>query len=404
MSIKISECSQWVIDKTLASCAGNYRPTEVVFTNASGVWMYDVEGRRYLDFLSAYSALNFGHCNPRFEKAAIEQLKRLTLTSRAFYNNQLGPFCEELAALCGFDRVVPMNSGAEAVETSIKIARKWGYEKKGIADNQAEIICLGGNFHGRTTTIVSFSDGPSSYTNFGPLTPGFKLVPFGDIDSLRQAITPHTAAILVEPIQGEGGVIIPPDGYLLDVRNLCDQENVLFIADEIQTGLGRTGMLLACDHEQVKADLVILGKSLGGGITPLSAVVGKGALIDLLVPGTHGSTFGGNPFACAIGREVIRYIREEKPHEKSQQMGIYFAEKLRQLPQAKIAAVRSRGLMGAIDFRPEAGKAKDICKKLLEEGVVTYHTREQTMRIAPPLIVSEFELDYGFERIARVLA
>jgi ornithine--oxo-acid transaminase len=403
MSIKISECSEWVINKTRTSCATNYRPTEVVFTHADGVWMYDVEGRRYLDFLSAYSAMNFGHRNRRFEKAAIEQLSRITLTSRAFYNDQLGPFCDELARLCGFERVIPMNSGAEAVETAIKIGRKWGYEVKGIPDNAAKIICLGGNFHGRTTTIISFSESPSSYTHFGPLTPGFLLVPFGDLAALEQALTPEVAAILIEPIQGEGGVIIPPDGYLKSVRELCDKHRVLFISDEIQTGLGRTGRLMACDHEDVKPDMIILGKSLGGGITPISAVVGRGELIDLLVPGTHGSTFGGNPFACAIGREVIRYIHEEKPHERAAHMGVYFAKRLQALPTEKIKAVRSRGLMGAIDFKPEGGVAKDYCKKLLEIGLVTYHTREQTMRLAPPLIITEYELDQGFEMIERVL-
>jgi ornithine--oxo-acid transaminase len=403
VTIEISDCSRFVIDQTLKSCAGNYKPSEVVFSSAKGVWIYDVEGRRYLDFLSAYSAINFGHCNPRFEKVAIDQLQKLTLTSRAFYNDQLGPFCDELAALSGMERVIPMNSGAEAVETAIKCARKWGYEQKGIADNCAEIICFGGNFHGRTTTIISFSDAPASYTHFGPLTKGFRLVPYGDIAALKQAVSVNTAAILVEPIQGEGGVIIPPEGYLRQIRELCDQEKILFIADEIQTGLGRTGALFACDHEQVKADLYILGKSLGAGITPISAVIGKNSVIDLLVPGTHGSTFGGNPFACAIAREVIRYIKEEKPHEKAKEMGVYFAKKLSQLPQKNISAIRSRGLMAGVDIRPEFGKAKDISKKLLEAGVVTYHTREQTIRIAPPLIISKEEIDFGFERLASVL-
>lgn len=403
MSIKISDCSQTIVNSTVQSCAGNYRPSDLVFARGEGVWMYDVEGRRYLDFLSAYSAMNFGHCNPRFERAAIEQLRRLTLTSRAFYNDQLGPFCEELADLCGMDRVVPMNSGAEAVETAVKCARKWGYENKSIPANSAEIICFNGNFHGRTTTIISFSDAPSSYTNFGPLTPGFRLVPFGDIAAVRAAVNEHTVGILIEPIQGEGGVIIPPEGFLKQVREVCDQHRLVMIADEIQTGLGRTGKLFACDHEQVTPDLYILGKSLGGGITPLSAVIGKGPFIDVLVPGTHGSTFGGNPFACAIGREVIRYIREEQPQQRASEMGAYFARQLAGLPHDHIAAIRCRGMMCGIDLRPAFGKAKDLCKKLLEHGVVTYHTREQTIRIAPPLIISEYELDYGIERLALLL-
>ncbi len=404
MTITISTASQEIIDTTLQYCAGNYRPTDVVFTRGSGVWMYDAEGRKYLDFLSAYSALNFGHANPRFEKAAIDQLKTLTLTSRAFFNDQLGPFCKELAELCHLDCVVPMNSGAEAVETAVKCARKWGYENKSIAENCAEIICFKGNFHGRTTTIVSFSDAVSSYTKFGPLTPGFKLVTYGDIEAVRQAVTPNTVAILVEPIQGEGGVIIPPDGFLSGLRALCDEHKMLLIADEIQTGLCRTGRIFACEHEQVKPDLMILGKSLGGGITPLSAIVGTRTAIDVFVPGTHGSTFGGNPFACAIGREVIRYIREERPHEKAQRIGKYFGEKLDALPQDNISAIRQRGLMCGIDIRPEFGKAKDVCKKLLEKGIVTYHTREQTIRVAPPLIISEAELDFGMDCLAAVLS
>lgn len=403
MTISISSASQEIIDTTLQYCANNYRPTDVVFSKGSGVWIYDVEGRKYLDFLSAYSALNFGHANPRFEKAAIDQLKKLTLTSRAFFNDQLGPFCKELAALCHLDCVVPMNSGAEAVETAIKCARKWGYENKSIPENGAEIICFKGNFHGRTTTIISFSESPASFTNFGPLTPGFKLLPYGDLEAVRQAVTANTVAVLVEPIQGEGGVIIPPDGFLSGLRALCDEHKMLFIADEIQTGLCRTGKIFACEHEQVKPDLYILGKSLGGGITPLSAIVGTRSAIGVFGLGTHGSTFGGNPFACAIGSEVIRYIREERPHDKAQRIGKYFAEKLAALPHENITAIRQRGLMCGIDIRPEFAKAKEVCKKLLEAGVVTYHTREQTIRIAPPLIISESELDFGMEQLARVL-
>lgn len=392
-----------IIETTLGFCARNYIPAEVVFSHGSGVWLTDVDGNRYLDMLAAYSAINFGHCNPRIETAAIAQLRRLTLTSRAFHNDQLGPFARELAELCGMECILPMNSGAEAVESAIKLARKWGYEKKGIPDGQAEIIVFGGNFHGRTTTIVSFSDSPASYTHFGPLTPGFVQVPYGDIAALEQAITSRTAAVLIEPIQGEGGVIIPPDGYLSQVRTLCDQQNVLFLADEIQTGLCRTGKVFACEHEGVKPDLYILGKSLGGGIVPLSAIVGSQELIATLSAGTHGSTFGGNPFACGIAREVLALIREEKPHDMAHSTGAYMAGQFSAMKLKKVKSFRIRGLMCGVDIYPEFGKAKDLCKQLLKEGVVTYHTREQTVRIAPPLMISQADLDWGLERVARVL-
>lgn len=382
--------------------AHNYSPLDVVLSRGEGVWVWDVDGTKYLDMLAAYSALNFGHRNPRIHQAALRQLDRITLTSRAFYNDQLGPLCKELAELCKLDVVLPMNSGAEAVETAIKASRRWGYEIKGVPANHAEIICIEGNFAGRTTTIVSFSSDPETKKGFGPFTPGFTTARFGDASDIESLITKNTVAVLLEPIQGEAGILIPPDGYLKAVRQICDRHNVLLMADEIQTGLCRTGELFACDHEQVLPDLLIIGKSLGGGVTPISAVVGKREVMNVFVPGSHGSTFGGNPFACAIAREVLSLIREEHPEKNSKALGAFFVESLRSIRSSIIRGIRGRGLFVGVDIDPAFGPAKKVCQLLKAEGLLCKDTRKQTIRFAPPLIISKAELEHALERIERV--
>jgi ornithine--oxo-acid transaminase len=388
---------------TEAYSTHNYSPLEVVISRGEGVWVWDVDGKRYLDMLSAYSALNFGHANPRILQAAHAQLDRLTLTSRAFYNDKLGPLCERLAKLCKLDTVLLMNSGAEAVESSIKIARKWGYEVKGVPDNHAEIICLGQNFAGRTTTIISFSSSPSAKEHFGPFTPGFTIVPFGDAAAMRAAITPHTVAVLVEPIQGEAGIIMPPDGYLSEIAAICRENNVLLIADEIQTGMCRTGKIFACDHEGVIPDIYTIAKSLGGGIVPISAVIGRKEVMDVLTPGTHGSTFGGNPFACAVALEVLNIIEEERPHERAAELGPYLLNALKEIASPIVSGVRGKGLFIGVDIKPEYGPAKKVCHDLMDEGLLCKDTRVQTLRLAPPLVIEKRELDWAIERIAKVL-
>ncbi|HMO01829.1 MAG TPA: ornithine--oxo-acid transaminase [Oligoflexia bacterium] len=380
----------------------NYAPLEVVLSKAEGCFVWDLEGNKYIDFLSCYSALSFGHRHPDLIKAAKEQLDRLTLTGRAFITDQLALFSQELAAFCQKERVLLMNSGAEAVETAIKIARRWGYEQKRVASEMANIICFAGNFHGRTTTIISFSDSRKTKDNFGPYTPGFKLVPFGLAEEVKRAIDQNTVAVLCEPIQGEGGIITPPAGFLTELRKICTQHNILFIADEIQTGLCRTGRRFACDHEEVIPDLYILGKALGGGIVPVSAVVGNRKFLDVLKPGSHGSTFGGNPFAAAIGRTVIKLIKETKPEKNAENLGSYLFEQLKGLKSPIIADIRGKGLLIGVDIDEKFGVAKDVCKKLLKNGVLSYDTREKTIRLAPPLTITRSELDYGLERIALV--
>ena len=384
--------------------ARNYHPLPVVVARGKGAWVYDEQGRAYLDALSAYSALNFGHLHPRLVGAATAQLERLTLTSRAFYNDQLGSFCHELSELCGKELVLPMNTGAEAVETAIKAARKWGYERKGVADGKARIIVCQGNFHGRTTTIVSFSDDPLARTGFGPFAPGFEAIPYGDAAALEAAIDEDTVAFLVEPIQGEAGVIIPPDGYLTRVREICTGAGVLMIADEIQSGLGRTGRTFGCDHEEVTPDVVLLGKALGGGILPLSAVVADDEVLGVFRPGEHGSTFGGNPLACAVGREALRVLADEELAERSKSLGRQFLEELRALRHPAVAAVRGRGLWVAFDMAPGAPAAREICERLLAAGVLCKDAHETTVRLAPPLIVSRADLDWCLERLDGVLA
>jgi ornithine--oxo-acid transaminase len=382
--------------------AHNYHPLPVVLAHGEGVWVHDVEGRRYFDALSAYSALNFGHRHPRLVRAATEQLERLTLTSRAFHNDQLGAFCTELAAFTGTDRVLPMNTGAEAVETGIKLARKWGYERKGVVPDGAEIVVCSGNFHGRTTTIVGFSDDPLARTGFGPFAPGFVQVPYGDADALRAAVGANTVAFLVEPVQGEAGVVIPPDGYLAAVRSICDETGILLVADEIQSGLGRTGKRFACDHEHVEADLFLLGKALGGGILPVSAVVGRDEVVGVLRPGEHGSTFGGNPLACAVGREVIRLLEDGSLAERSGALGDAAAARLRAAGFPAVREVRQRGLWLGIELTEPV--ARTASERLMEHGVLAKDTHDTTLRLAPPLTVTAEELDWALERIDDVLA
>ena len=385
--------------------AHNYHPLPVVVATAEGAWVTDVEGRRYLDFLSAYSALNFGHRHPRLVAAAREQLDRVTLTSRAFHHDQLGPFCRDLADLAGLDRVLPMNSGAEAVETAIKTARAWGYRVKGVAPEQARIVVCGGNFHGRTTTIVSFSDDPVAHDDFGPFTPGFDHVPYGDVAALREALArPDVVAFLVEPVQGEAGVIVPPAGYLREARALCDRHGVLLVADEIQSGLGRTGRTFACEHEGVVPDVYLLGKALGGGIVALSAVVSRDEVLGVLRPGEHGSTFGGNPLAVAIGREVLAMLATGELQQRSAELGAAMLARLRDEAPATVREVRGIGLWAGIELHPDAGPARRRCETLLDDGVLVKDTHVSTLRLAPPLTIETADLDRGVDAVVRALA
>ncbi len=383
--------------------ADNYKPMDVVLTRGEGVWVWDVDGKRYLDCLSAYSAVNQGHCHPRILAAMVEQASRLTLTSRAFHNDQLGPFYEEICALTRTSAVLPMNSGAEAVESALKVARKWGYQVKGVAEDAAEIIVCGDNFHGRTLAIVGFSTDPVSRRDFGPFTPGFVVVPYGDAAALEAAITPDTVAVLVEPIQGEAGVIIPPDGYLRAVRRICTQHRVVMVLDEIQTGLGRTGRLLAEEHEGVEADLTLVGKALSGGFYPVSAVLSTAEVMGVLKPGEHGSTFGGNPLACAVARMALRVLTEEGMIENAATMGTRMLDGLRAIASPIVREVRGRGLMLAVELHADAGGAGRVCKALQKLGVLCKETHEHTIRIAPPLVITGAQVDWALERFAGVL-
>jgi ornithine--oxo-acid transaminase len=377
--------------------AHNYAPLPVVLSHGEGSWVTDTEGQRLLDLLAGYGALSFGHRHPRLLAVAEDQLARLTLTSRAFHSDKLETFAAELAALCGMDMVLPMNTGAEAVETAIKMARKWGYEVKGVAPDLARIVVMDGNFHGRTTTIVGFSSDANARTGFGPFTPGFVSVPFGDAEALARAIDANTVAVLLEPIQGEGGVIIPPDGYLAAVRELCTANGVLMLADEIQSGLARTGETFACDHEGVVPDAYILGKALGGGILPVSAVVARAELMDVFRPGQHGSTFGGNPFGAAIGTEVVRMLATGTFQSRARELGAQLAGFLSDLPSDRVAAVRSRGLWAGIDVIGRTGR--DVCEGLLRRGVLAKDTHGSTIRLAPPLVIERDELAWGLEQL-----
>ncbi len=383
--------------------APNYAPLAVTLVSGDGAWVVDEDGRRYLDCLSAYSALNFGHRHPRLVAAAHAQLERLTLTSRAFGNDQLDPFCAELAELCGKEMVLPMNTGAEGVETAIKAARRWGALVKGVPRDHAEIVVCDGNFHGRTTTIVGFSSDPDARDGFGPFAPGFVRVPFGDAAALRAAINEHTVAFLFEPVQGEAGVIVPQAGYLSDVRRACNDAGILMIADEIQSGLARTGRTFACDHESVTPDMYILGKALGGGIVPLSAVVADGDVLGLLTAGTHGSTFGGNPFACAVGREVIAMLRTGEYQERAARLGGDLAGSLGALVGRGARATRVHGLWAGIDVADPAVPARRICEMLLDRGVLARDAHEHTVRLAPPIVIAERDLAFAVEQLGDVL-
>lgn len=380
--------------------ARNYRPLDVVIERGDGVWLFDVNGKRYLDCLAAYSAVNQGHCHPAIVGALIAQAQRVTLTSRAFRNDQLPLLLQELCQMSGMESALLMSSGAEAVETAIKAARKWGHRVKGIAEDRAEIIVCRNNFHGRTISIVSFSTEPQYRDGFGPFTPGFRTVPFGDADALAEAITPNTCAFLVEPIQGEAGVIVPPDGYLRRVAAICARANVLFIADEIQSGLGRTGQLFAYQHEGVTPDGLILGKALSGGCYPVSAFLSRRAVMDVFRPGDHGSTYGGNPLACAVARAALRVLRDEKLVERAAELGAYFLARLHTLRHPAIKEVRGRGLWLAIECH---GPARPYCEALMEQGVLCKDTHDTVLRLAPPLVITRHEIDWAFERIARVL-
>jgi ornithine--oxo-acid transaminase len=383
--------------------AKNYKPLDVVLTRGEGVYVWDVDGNRYMDGLSAYSAVNQGHCHPKILEAMVQQASRLTLTSRAFRNDQLAPFYEELCALTGSHKALPMNSGAEAVESAVKVARKWGYEVKGVADGQAEIIVAADNFHGRTVAIVGFSTDPQSRGGFGPFAPGFKVVPYGDAKALEAAITPNTVAFLVEPIQGEAGVIIPPAGYLKTARELCTKHNVILILDEIQTGLGRTGKLLAEQHDGIEADLTLIGKALSGGFYPVSAVLSNSEVMSVLHPGEHGSTFGGNPLACAVARAALKVLVEEGMIENAARVGDRLQANLATITASSVKDVRGRGLMLAVELHPDAGGARPVCEALQARGLLVKETHQHTIRIAPPLILTDDQADWIAEQFAAVL-
>lgn len=381
----------------------NYHPLPVVAKKARGAWVTDVSGKRYLDCLAAYSAINFGHGHPVLVGAAKAQLSRVSLTSRAFHHDQLGPFAKELAELVGLDMVLPMNSGAEAVESALKIARAWGYRVKGVADNTATIIVMDNNFHGRTISLISFSSDVSSRRDFGPFTPGFRHVPYGDADALEKAITDDVVAVLLEPIQGEAGIIVPPAGYLRKVREITREKGILFIADEIQSGLGRTGATLQCDNEGVKPDMVILGKALGGGILPVSAVVGRREVMEVLRPGQHGSTFGGNPMAAAVGLAVVRLLAKGTFQRKSRDLGVHLHQRLHALVGKGVLAARGVGLWAGIDIDPALATGREVCEALMARGVLAKDTHGSTIRLAPPIVISKKDLDWGIDQLVAVL-
>jgi ornithine--oxo-acid transaminase len=383
--------------------AHNYKPLDVVLTRGEGVWVEDVDGRKYMDFLAAYSAVNQGHCHPRLVKVMVEQAARLALTSRAFRNDQLPLMAQELCELSGYEMMLPMNSGAEAVETAIKVARKWGYESKGVRDEQAHIITCYGNFHGRTITIVSFSSEEQYREGFGPFTPGFELIPYGDAAALEAAIKPTTVAFLVEPIQGESGVVVPPEGYLRAAREICDRHNLLLITDEIQSGLGRTGRFLAAEHEGVRADMVTIGKALSGGMYPISAVLADRSVLGLLQPGDHGSTYGGNPLACAVAREALRILVDEGLIERSAELGEYLSGRIHEIKSPHVKTIRGKGLWIGIVLKPEAGAARRFSEALMQEGLLCKDTHGNVIRLAPPLVITREEIDWALERLEKVL-
>ncbi|WP_329345173.1 ornithine--oxo-acid transaminase [Streptomyces sp. NBC_01352] len=393
-----------LVAATEAHSAHTYHPLPVMIATADGAWMTDVEGRRYLDLLAGYSALNFGHCNRRLVEAAKAQLERVTLTSRAFHHDRFAAFCEELAELCGMEMVLPMNTGVEAVETAVKTARKWGYRVKGVPSEMAKIVVAGNNFHGRTTTVISFSTDSEARADFGPYTPGFEIVPYGDLTAMRSALTENTVAVLLEPIQGEAGVLVPPAGYLPGVRELTRERNVLFVADEIQSGLGRTGRTFACEHEGVVPDVYVLGKALGGGIVPVSAVVSSAAVLGVFRAGEHGSTFGGNPLACAVALEVIAMLRTGGYQARAAELGERLHRELGALAgTGRVTGVRGRGLWAGVDIEPSYGTGREVSERLMDLGVLVKDTHGATIRIAPPLVISEEDLDWGLAQLRAVL-
>jgi ornithine--oxo-acid transaminase len=400
----VSSTNAGLIEKAETWSAHNYHPLPVVLVRGEGVWVYDPEGKRYMDMLSAYSALNQGHRHPAIVRALCDQADKITLTSRAFHNELFGPFCEKLCRIAGMEMALVMNSGAEAVETAVKTARKWGYRTKKVANDRAEIIVCNDNFHGRTTTIVGFSSEPQYKEDFGPFTPGFKLIPYGDIQALEHAITAHTVAFLVEPIQGEAGILMPPDGYLKAALDLCRRNKVLLIADEIQTGFGRTGKMFCSDWEGVQPDLYVVGKALGGGFLPVSAVIGKRETLGLFRPGDHGSTFGGNPLACAVGIAALDVLVDENLADRSNEMGNDFMERLRAMRSPHVKEVRGRGLLIGVHIKDDHGTARPYCEKLMDLGILAKETHGQVIRFAPPLVITRDEADWALERIARVLA
>ena len=391
------------LDATERWAAHNYHPLPVVLATGEGAWVTDVDGNHYLDCLAGYSALNFGPGHPRLVEAAHRQIDRLTLTSRAFYNDQLGPFSQELAALTGKEMVLPMNTGAEAVETAVKVSRRWGYEVKGVAADQAKIIVMDGNFHGRTTTIVSFSTDETARRHYGPFTPGFEVVPYGDASAIEAAVDENTVAVLLEPIQGEGGVIIPPEGFLREVRDVCDRHGILMVADEIQSGLARTGRTFACDHESVVPDIYVMGKALGGGIYPVSAIAANHDVLDVITPGSHGSTFGGNPLAAAIGREVVALLSTGEFQERAARLGEHLHQGIADLEKHGVVTVRTRGLWAGVDVDPEVASGRELCERLMARGVLAKDTHGSTIRLAPPLVAEESDVDFLLEAMLGAL-
>ena len=392
-----------IINLTEKYSARNYEPLPVVIERGEGVWVYDVDGNRYLDMLSAYSALNQGHRHPKIVNALIEQANRVTLTSRAFHNDKMGDFLKKLCELAGYEKALPMNTGAEAVETALKAARKWGYTVKGIPENKAEIIVAENNFHGRTITIISFSTEAQYRYGFGPFTPGFKIIPFNNTEALEKAITENTVAFMVEPIQGEGGVIVPDDGYLKKVREITKKHGILLIFDEIQTGLGRTGKLFAFQHEDARSDILILGKALGGGVYPVSAILADDEVMKVFTPGDHGSTFGGNPLAAAVGMASLDVIIEERLPERAMELGNYFISRLKEIDSPAVKEVRGKGLLIGVEIKEEFGTARPYCERLMEEGILAKDTHHQVVRFAPPLVITKDEIDWALERIEKVL-
>lgn len=400
--IELSETER-IIRQTESYSANNYHPLPVVIKTGEGVWVYDLEGKQYLDMLSAYSALSHGHRHPKIIQALLEQAEKITITSRAFHNEKMGAFLQKLCTMAGYEKALPMNTGTEAVETAIKAARKWGELKKGVAENEGEIIVCENNFHGRTVTVISFSSEEQYRRGFGPFTPGFKIIPYGNAEALRKAITPKTVGFLLEPIQGEAGVLVPPAGYLGEIRKITREQNVLLMFDEIQTGLGRTGKLFAYEHEDAKPDLLILGKALGGGVYPVSALLSANDVMEVFTPGDHGSTFGGNPLASAAGEAALQVLQDEQLTDKAQRLGRYFMAGLRKIKSPKVKEIRGKGLLIGVEIKQEYGTARPYCEKLMFLGLLCKETHHQTIRFAPPLVITKEDIDWALERIEPVL-